>query len=321
MLTNGKRALLLLNISIFVVVILMLFNSKYVSAFAEKSIEEDYYGNAFINAVVKQNLRENSRIRNNPIIIAYGEKNKDYWRELIQHNYLVVNDKGICIDMARISNIELETYAHSIMDKLPSWNSALKEGSIIWDKVKKEFYSPVFDFQYVQSLCKSSKSSKLNDTYMNNIYLWKGDCGNSSHSLKGFVCDCNYIRKNATLTATQNYNHIDNYYNDMLILSATSPNISPWGATVGHWISLVEPNGAWDYKVFWLSNPYCFSIHGLGGYHFTSEWFGNYNYGFTGKRLFSLTVLHAGSFAVSGFNPSDVTTDWPAIDLGYSHAP
>jgi hypothetical protein len=86
-------------------------------------------------------------------------------------------------------------------------------------------------------------------------------------------------------------------------------------------IVFVRENGAWDYKVHWTEPTYCFRVNGIDGNHKTSEWFGNYNYGFTGKFLFSLDILHAGSYAVSGFDPNDVTTDWPAIDLGYSHAP
>ncbi len=130
-------------------------------------------------------------------------------------------------------------------------------------------------------------------------------------------CTCGNTRKNATTICTQNYNTIRIFYNSL----AAIPNSNPWVSTVGYWVSFVRENGAWDYKVHWTEPTYCFRVNGIDGNHKTSEWFGNYNYGFTGKFLFSLDILHAGSYAVSGFDPNDVTTDWPAIDLGYSHAP
>lgn len=44
---------------------------------------------------------------------------------------------------------------------------------------------------------------------------------------------------------------------------------------------------------------------------------GNYNYGYTGRLLFSLDILLEGSFVVSGFDPKDVATDWPQIREGF----
>ena len=54
--------------------------------------------------------------------------------------------------------------------------------------------------------------------------------------------------------------------------------------------------------------------------HVTSEYIGNFNYGYTGSYLFDLNTLHLGSSAVSGFDPADVS-DWPAIDAGFENAP
>lgn len=119
-----------------------------------------------------------------------------------------------------------------------------------------------------------------------------------------------------------NYNTLSDYYQRMLRLMLTNPNLSPWGATVGFWISKVEPNGDWDYKTQPGFSPWYtrFCSYFDGSFrHITSEYIGNFNYGYTGSYLFSLDVLHAGSSAVAGFDPAD-KDDWPAIDAGYNNA-
>ncbi|WP_208643810.1 hypothetical protein [Paenibacillus barcinonensis] len=55
----------------------------------------------------------------------------------------------------------------------------------------------------------------------------------------------------------------------------------------------------------------------------TSEWFGNYNYRFTGKELFSLSILFAGGDGagiVFGSGPDD-ENDKAAIRQGYNESP
>lgn len=121
----------------------------------------------------------------------------------------------------------------------------------------------------------------------------------------------------------KNYNTLDEYHKDMLQLVLVNPNLSPWGATVGFWISKVEPGGDWDYKVQPGFAPYnsmfcCYFDSNFN--HVTSEYIGNFNYGYTGSYLFDLDTLHWGSSAVSGFDPADVS-DWPAIDAGFENAP
>jgi len=54
-------------------------------------------------------------------------------------------------------------------------------------------------------------------------------------------------------------------------------------------------------------------------YHRTSEFMGNYNYGFTGRVLFNLTTLKLGSnYAASGNPFIPDTDDYPAIEEGYN---
>lgn len=66
-----------------------------------------------------------------------------------------------------------------------------------------------------------------------------------------------------------------------------------------------------------VHNVMLYKTHNSNNFqHLTSEYIGNFNCGFTGSYLFSLGVLHFGSSAVAGFDPSD-QEDWPAIDNGY----
>lgn len=118
-----------------------------------------------------------------------------------------------------------------------------------------------------------------------------------------------------------NYTFIKNTYNDV---AKYDPG-QAWPATVGIWVSLVKSGGAWDYKVQPGYAPWnkTFNAHfGLNNSKYrvvTSEFIGNYNYGYTGRFLFSLSILKAGSFAPSGFDELDAL-DHPAIEEGYNDA-
>lgn len=138
---------------------------------------------------------------------------------------------------------------------------------------------------------------------------------NAAHGCSVQACDL-------LTMCRQNYRTLSDYYEDMLRLVLVNPNLSPKGATIGFWISKVEPGGDWDYKVRPGFAPYnslfcCYFDSNFN--HVTSEYIGNFNYGYTGSFLFDLNTLHFGSSAVAGFDPAD-KNDWPAIDAGYYNA-
>lgn len=108
----------------------------------------------------------------------------------------------------------------------------------------------------------------------------------------------------------------------------TQMKYNPQGAhaaTTGFWVARVKPGGIWDYKVKpgyapWNKEFNC--TYGLNSSKHairTSEYIGNYNYGYTGSILYGLTALKGGSFIASGLDPKDVD-DYPAIEEGYSDA-
>ncbi|HBQ86066.1 MAG TPA: hypothetical protein DD811_06270 [Syntrophomonas sp.] len=119
--------------------------------------------------------------------------------------------------------------------------------------------------------------------------------------------------------ASDNYEIISDYFDAIQVYA-------PWSAypsTVSYWISKIKERGAWDYKVQPGYSPYNKQWQTLTLYTSsvrTSEWFGNYNYGFTGRFLFSLSILHAGGDGASYvFNHTiDDQEDRDAVTFGYN---
>lgn len=130
---------------------------------------------------------------------------------------------------------------------------------------------------------------------------------------------------NAYYIAGQNRTTIKNFYKTLA--TGIGGNVtSAYSATVGFWVGKVQPRGAWDYKTVSGYTPYnkLWTAKVKNGTQFsTSEWFGNYNYGFTGKELFSLSILFAGGDGagiVFGSGPDD-ETDKASIRQGYNESP
>lgn len=128
---------------------------------------------------------------------------------------------------------------------------------------------------------------------------------------------CSYNTLNLLSLCENNYQTIVSNYNTMVDLQVYNPSIDPWVSTVGFWVGHVVEGGQWDYKSLsgYVGKTFCCYFD--GGYHdVTSEYIGNFNYGYTGSFLFTLGVLLEGSAAVGGGKEVD-QHDWPAINAGY----
>lgn len=127
---------------------------------------------------------------------------------------------------------------------------------------------------------------------------------------------------NAYSIAKSNWTQLINYYT---AIAVTEP-ISAWTNAVAWWVAKVRPNGAWDYKTVSDYSPYnklwCAVLKNTTSVK-TTEWFGNYNYGFTGKVLFSQSeLLNASKMVSYGYSGvPDSAEDQAAIKQGYNEAP
>ena len=143
---------------------------------------------------------------------------------------------------------------------------------------------------------------------------------NKDNSISLLSDDCGLPFLGLGALVSQNYRELMDVY----ISLGYTEGSNAYSATVGYWIGKVSPGGPWDYKTKPGYSPYSKTFcctYGVNSskqnYHRTSEFIGNYNYGYTGRILFSLDVLKFGSSAVAGFDPKD-SEDHPAITEGYN---
>ncbi|SDZ68439.1 toxin 44 [Evansella caseinilytica] len=120
----------------------------------------------------------------------------------------------------------------------------------------------------------------------------------------------------------KNRDELEEVFRTQLAVNPTSA----YTFAVGWWVGKVMEGGAWDYKIQpgyapWYKTFCMLHYNGVVLEH-NSKWLGNYNYGYTGELLFSLSVLHAGGDAISyalNWRP-DGKEAKDAIEWGFSDA-
>ncbi|RJE90440.1 hypothetical protein D3P07_09630 [Paenibacillus sp. 1011MAR3C5] len=122
-----------------------------------------------------------------------------------------------------------------------------------------------------------------------------------------------------------NKQEIQDYYLVALYIEGNRPQALL--ATTALWISRITNQGIWDYKVQPGYTPHdkkwmAYTRSSQYPSTRTSEWFGNYNYGFTGRFLFSLSILYAGGdgAGIMWGNGFDSVEDKAAIKMGYDES-
>ena len=121
--------------------------------------------------------------------------------------------------------------------------------------------------------------------------------------------------------ARDNRSTVQKYYNASNMGNPTGA----LAATTAFWIAKVKTNGAWDYKNVSGYAPYnkqWNAVQKRVAMTRTSEWFGNYNYGFTGSALYTQGILLTGGDIVSlkHNHVPDSYSDKQAIKTGYQEA-
>lgn len=229
------------------------------------------------------------------------------WEEAINEGYIYMDIDGHfkineCENMTDLEKYKL------FESEIETWNWALDLQVLKWDTERHVLYTPEITEEIIDNV--TDVTLQAEDEICEEKIVTRAvahNCGNS--------------KWNIDTTCRQNYNTIKNFYNSMIKAQQSGTNVDPWLSTASYWVGLVREGGLWDYKVQKNYKVFCCTIGGVAGQDRSAEWIGNYNYGYTGKFLFDLDTLHKGSYLVSGMDPKDKTSDWPAIDKGYANAP
>ena len=237
---------------------------------------------------------------------------------MVQTKKIAVDKNGLIV--IKPNTINKDSNYDFFIKTIEACNEGIKMGFIKVNHSTMEIYN-VFDSQFEKTLEKFKSRAKIVINYTDLRTLTERERSASLKSLSSHGCGLRQL--DILFIGSKNYAELKNYYSHMEALYVAGMGMAPYASTVMYWVRKVKPNGEWDYKTREGYSPYykefCTCYDGAVK-HITSEYLGNFNYGYTGKFLFSLSELHAGSFAVSGFDASDYD-DWPAIDDGYNHAP
>lgn len=147
------------------------------------------------------------------------------------------------------------------------------------------------------------------DEIYNNVY--EEGFGTSDESLKQYTLYNPLVSKitpfavdpglptiNVQPIVTGNRAELEEVY-DLMLTNQKYGGGNAFTGTVGWWVGMVAPGGAWDYKVVggfypWSKNWYATFFNGSKNV-VNSAYIGNYNYGYTGHLLFNKqTLLTAG---------------------------
>ena len=232
------------------------------------------------------------------------------YEKAVEYDYVSLDDAGRYVFDERTEELadsvsEYEEFLH-MFDVA---NQAIELGLCGVDPVSHEIYSVPLTRDIIERALNVGENSCEPELYSADNH----GCSYPDLYLGGIV--------------STNYDTIRDFWDEMIQLSLKNPNIYPKAATIGFWVGKIQEGGEWDYKVKPGYKPYdktfCCTYgenYSKQWVHRTSEFIGNYNYGYTGELLFSLSVLKKGSDAAAGdfFNPD--SGDYPAITEGYNDA-
>lgn len=228
------------------------------------------------------------------------------WPLLKEAGYLVVNEEGL-LEIVAGNTYTTHPKYDEFVDIIHMCNELIEDDALEANRETVELSTvSTYDAYSVKLEFERSLAEKA-------IGYSSEDMVNSRSANHG----CSYDTLALLSMCENNYQTIVSNYNTMVELQVYNPNIDPWTSTVAFWVGHIVEYGQWDYKNVDEYKDKTFCCYFNGGYHdVTSEYIGNFNYGYTGSFLFPLTLLHQGSAAVGGGAEKD-SHDWPAIDAGY----
>ena len=229
------------------------------------------------------------------------------WNESIENNTLYVNDNGRLA--VKNNHLYFSDYNYdNFLNLVELCNYCIDNNILELDPMTCKLYSVIqLDEKYIP-YGKTNKSSSI----LNN---------SSELSPRNGAHGCSVQALDLLTMCRNNYNDIESFYDNMVIIQISNPGVDPFNSTIGYWIGKVRPNGSWDYKSLagFKGNSFCSYYSGAFN-HITAEYIGNFNYGYTGSFLFPLSVLYGGSRIVAGGIEKDLH-DRTAINDGYNLAP
>lgn len=234
------------------------------------------------------------------------DKALNIWVSMRESGKLFVNENGLLELNADNEFSEKEGYDY-FLHLVDVSNESIVDGILVADKETAFLESTSdWDNDLLLQIKESVEENSNNEDQP--IEITPARAGNHGCSLP-FINILNLCAANRSA--------LENYHHEMVMLATVNPGMDGWRETLDWWMLKLQDNGEWDYK----TNPlyqgnFCSYFQGEF-HHIDGEYLGNFNYGYTGSYLFGLSVLHIGSWVVSGFNPADEYTDWPAIDAGY----
>jgi hypothetical protein len=250
-----------------------------------------------------QRIIEENNINTNEV-----NKYTELFNDSKKSGYLYVDENGHLIVKDFMNESTSDDVYNQFLEDIKAINAYVDMGIITVDTVTLEL-----------NYCKTGdyilKIEPLNEE---DIHIHSHDLADSNTSLSSSH-SCSLTKCNLGNLVHNNYNSLKDYFD---ILIKYNPEWA-YAYAVSYWVDRVQERGAWDYKVQPGYSPWYKELCCSYGYnnskvlHLTSEFIGNYNYGYTGRFLFSIDTLYFGSYIASGLNDADVS-DHPSIWEGYN---
>ncbi|MCI6675653.1 MAG: polymorphic toxin type 44 domain-containing protein [Clostridiales bacterium] len=298
------------SIAIYIVFVCIVCNLS-LSVKANNINTNDKIISSAVNLLKSQDIIDDHEIFLSEHVDSYSLYNPyyDLYNKAIDRGYLYLDTNGQIIITEEITQLAAKEIIEEFMQDMDFINILISIGLCELDPCTYQIISTVEDYlNNPNSLPISSTSSVFLDSLAK--IQPKGQEPTDGNPPT-------YINLGSLVRS--NYAYIKNVFADLSKYNAAQA----WTLTVCTWVSLVMEGGAWDYKTQAGYAPWykTFNAHfGRNNSKYrvvTSEFIGNYNYGYTGRQLFNLSVLKAGSFAASGFDSLD-SSDYPAIEEGYN---
>lgn len=265
------------------------------------------------------NASENSKIKVDEVPIEHIQI---LW-ESLKEDAVTVDESGHLILNNYHGEFSLQPGYSTLLESIGIWNEAIDCGILQVDTATLEMSNTdtIFDDEQLpEEILANLKIYENTDLAIVSV---GADSDVYRYDARPYAAhNCTYPTIYLSSMCEQNYQTIVKFYNSMVLAQQLNPGnaLNPALSTVSYWVGFVREGGQWDYKLEENLGPwdktYCFYFNNTYQ-HITAEYIGNYNYGYTGSFLFPLSVLHGGSYIVSGFDPADQYTDWPSIDAGY----